>query len=116
MHLPYLGEVSFRHRCFKLNYLLCWWDLHLTTVVSVFCHLKFVANMMFCKDGIQLLDVVGFSGTECVGELLRFHVLFGGLLFISCARCFGVYGETSNNRSKKGRVLWFRSWTAACPC
>ena len=115
MHLPYLGEVSFRHRCFRLNYLLCWWDLHLTTVALAFCHLKFVANMMLCKDGIQELNVVGFSGTECVGELLCFRVLFGGLLFISCARCFGVYGETSNNRSRKGRVLWFQSWTAACP-
>jgi hypothetical protein len=46
-------------------------------------HLKFVADMMLCKNSRKELEIVGFGCGECVRELLCFGVLFGNFLLVS---------------------------------
>jgi hypothetical protein len=49
------------------------------------CHLKFVTNVVLCKDSSKELEIVGFGCAECVGKLLCFGVFLGGFLLVSMA-------------------------------
>jgi len=49
------------------------------------CHLKLVADVMFCKNSGKELKIIGFSSAKGVRELLHFGVFLGSFLLASMA-------------------------------
>jgi hypothetical protein len=62
---------------FEWKNLLWRWNLHFTGVASTICHLKFVTNLVLCKNSRKKLEVVRFGRAKCVRKLLYFDVFLG---------------------------------------
>lgn len=84
-------DVAFRS---KYLYLPCGRHLYFTTVMATFCCLEFIASMMFCKDIVEKLNVIGLCSGEAMGELFGLG-FFSSTLLLCCALCRDVYHQTS---------------------
>ena len=94
----------------KRNDLRRRWNLHLTGVMPTICNLKFVTNVVLCKESSEKVKVVGFGHAESVWKLLRLDVFLGSFLLVSLSS--NMHSQSSNNRNGKISVIWL--WAVAC--